>query len=113
MPYIILYFIILLGVVLVGVIHKYGKPLTWSQKVTPLLMLSIITTIDLAVNFVTAGSYFDDGIKINGFLSKLIIVEDSWSLDLFKGYYMTSMYITLAIFLMYCIMFFVDSKKLR
>ncbi len=71
-----------------------------------LILLNILLAVDLGVNFVIALTGYSDGIAIHGFLSKLVIYEEVWTIQLFKNYYQFQLVYTLlsiAVYFLYCI----------
>lgn len=71
-----------------------------------LLILYLIISLDLGINY-ASNSGLNDGIAINGILSKVLILEDNWSKQLFEEFYIQSMHITIFLFLLYCTFQFV------
>jgi len=76
-----------------------------SKALIPLILVCVISTICLGVNFVaSAVPNFNDGIGIHNFLAYWIIPEDNWSVQLFKSYFDSSVYISLFLTFIYSIL---------
>ncbi|KOA18509.1 hypothetical protein CLHOM_34110 [Clostridium homopropionicum DSM 5847] len=82
-----------------------GKEFMISKSLMPLILICIISTICLGVNYVAATvPNLNDGLAINNFLSYWIIREDNWSVQLFKSYFDSSVYISLVLVLIYSVL---------
>lgn len=73
---------------------NFGKEFRLSKSLIPLILITLISTICLGVNYVaSAVSSLNDEIAIHNFLAYWIIGEDNWSVQLFKDYFDGSIYI--------------------
>ena len=59
-------------------------------------------TIDLGVNYLSSYNIqAHDGISIDGVFSYSIIGDDGWSIELFKSFFIKSIYLNIFILLLY------------
>lgn len=105
-----LYLPLLVGGILLIWIKIRKRTAKLSYKMLPLLLFYILITIDLGINF-ASNSGSNDGIALTGVLSRVIILNDRWTLQMFKNYYLTAFYITIFIFVIYCIIYFIDALR--
>ena len=85
--------------------RNYGKEFTISKSLIPLILICFISTICLGVNYVaSAVPSLNDGIGIHNFISRWIIGENNWSVQLFKTYFNLSVYVSLFITLIYSLL---------
>lgn len=98
--------ILIVWVIYVFLMKKYyGKQFMISKSLVPLILICLIMTTCLGVNFVaSAVPSLNDGIGIHGFLAGWIIGEDNWSVQLFKGYFNVSVYVSLFLTFMYAVL---------
>lgn len=84
------------------------------NSILPLMIFSILVTFDLGINYL-AGAILslNDGIAIHGLLSRLIIGEDGWSVDLFKNYYRASFFISCSLTFIFAIIKIIPIKPNR
>jgi hypothetical protein len=100
----ILITLILWGVFVFLMKRQFGKEFMLSKTLIPLILICLISTICLGVNYVaSAVPSLNDGIGIHNFLAHWIISEDNWSVQLFKGYFNSSVYISLFLTFIYSI----------
>lgn len=59
----------------------------WSIYFLCMSLLSIICSISMGVNYLAAYTGRQDGIALTGWLARLIIGDDRWSLEMFYNYY--------------------------
>lgn len=74
------------------------------------VLTNILITIDLGNNYTIALSGYSDGIAIHGLLSKIVIYEDVWTIQLFENYYKFLMIYTIVMIFAYFI-FNLKNKK--
>lgn len=85
--------------------RNFGKEFMISKSLMPLILICIISSICLGVNFVAATvPNLNDGLAINNFLAYLIISEDNWSVHLFKSYFDSSVYLSLILVVIYSVL---------
>ena len=66
-----------------------------AKALLPLLIFSVIVTVDLGVNFTAAlCPQFNDGIGMHGVLSFLILGDDGWSAGRFHAAYQVSFFVS-------------------
>lgn len=81
---------------------NFGKEFEISKALVPLILISLISTICLGVNYVaSAVPSLNDGIGIHNFIAGWIIGDDNWSVQLFKSYFDISVYASLLLTLIY------------
>ena len=96
---------ILWGVYSFLIKRQMGKEFRISKELMPLILICVISTICLGVNYVAAAiPSLNDGIGIHNFLAYWIIGEDNWSIKLFKDYFNISVYLSLFLIFMYCVL---------
>lgn len=82
--------------------RNFGKEFTLSKSLIPLMLICLISTICIGVNYVaSAVPSLNDGIAIHNFLAYWIIGENNWGVQLFKGYFNNSIYISLFLTFIY------------
>lgn len=85
--------------------RNFGKEFMLSKALMPLILISLISTISLGVNYVaSAVPSLNDGIGINNFLAYWIIGEDNWSIQVFKDFFNNSVYISLFLTFIYSLL---------
>lgn len=96
-------------------LHKQGDNLKFTKIGFLLLILSIIANISLAQNYTQSlipGA--NDGIGISNLLASWIITDSgwgkSWSIELFKKAYDTSMGVSLGVLLLFVASIVVESR---
>ena len=83
--------------------YRFNKArFSLAKAMLPLLLFSVVVTVDLAVNYAVAfNPVLNDGIGIHGVLGYLIIGDDNWSIALFRQCYQTSFFVTCGLTLAY------------
>lgn len=67
---------------------KFGDDFRFSEALLPLILIGIISSISLGLNYLYANTRASDGIGIVGFLSNWIIIQDDkWTRELFWSYF--------------------------
>lgn len=87
-------------------LHRQGDNFKFTKTILSLLSLTIIANVSLAQNYTQSlipGA--QDGIGISNFLASWIITDSSWgkswSIELFKNAYDTSLRVSLVVFLLF------------
>lgn len=97
--------LILWGVYAFLMKRNFHKEFMISKSLNPLILICLISTICLGVNYVaSAVPSLNDGIGIHNFLAGWIIGEGNWSVQLFKIYFNTSVYISLFLTFIYSVL---------
>jgi hypothetical protein len=76
------------------------------------ILLSLIANLCLAQNYTTSlipGIH--DGIGISNPVARLVIGEDGWSKDLFKNYFVNSVYLTIVLVAAFAVTYFLEAKR--
>ncbi len=106
-----LYLPLIAGFLILFIEYKTGKRKNkWHHSILPLLLLYVIITIDLGINY-SSNSGFNDGIAMTGLISRVVILTDRWSLQLFKEYYLTSMLLTVLVFIVYFVLYIIETFR--
>ena len=83
-----------------------------SNALLPLLLFSIILTIDFHLNYQTAANpLLNDGIGCSGYFSYWILGDNGWSLPLFREAYDFATFITCILILLFATTLIVDPFK--
>lgn len=84
---------------------SHDKEFMLSKALLPLILLCLISTICLGINYVAAAvPSLNDGIGIQNFLAYWIIGDDNWSVQLFKGYFNNLVYTSLFLTVIYSVL---------
>lgn len=79
------------------------------KAILPLLLFSIIITIDLGINYVaSAVPSLNDGIGIHTAWAYWIIGEDGWSVSAFKSYFDKAGMVSTALLIVYSVLKIVE-----
>lgn len=85
--------------------RNLGKEFMISKSLIPLILICVISSMCLGVNFVaSAVPSLNDGISVHNFLAGWIIGEDNWSIQLFKNYFDISVYVSLFLTFIYSVL---------
>lgn len=97
-------------------LYRQADSLKFTKTVLPLLILSIMANISLAQNYTQSlipGA--NDGIGISNFMASWIITDsgwgDSWSVELFKKAYDTSMGVSLIVLLSFVVSMVMEKNR--
>ena len=85
---------------------------SFPNALLPLLIFSIIITIDLGFNCLAAATpALNDGITIHGAFAVFFFGYKNWNIHLFKQYYNTSFLASCVLFLAYLATHFIKPKQ--
>lgn len=109
-------FLIIIGIVLfilmAMVLYKTNPKCRYlSSSILCFLLLAIISTISLGVNYMAAFTGKLDGIGITSQLAKLIIGEGRWSVELFLGYFEAFTTLCIMLLFVYYITLLYENKR--
>jgi len=78
----------------------------------PLLLSSIIITIDLGFNYLAATNpSLNDGIGLHGFFAQFIFSDNGWSAGLFRQYYEISIFVSCVLTLTFMLVQFIKPVR--
>lgn len=97
----IIFVAVVLVIFLILLVKSYRQNNKVSNSILGLLMLSIIISIALGINYVVALVGGQDGIAIENKIAYLIIGENRWSVELFRLYFHTSLISNVILFITY------------
>ena len=84
---------------------KFDKDFRFSDALIPLILLGIVSSVSLGVNYLFANTRASDGIGIVGFLSDWIIIQDDkWTRELFWSYFDSSIKVNLLLVCVYSVL---------
>ena len=66
-------------------------------------LINVLFTVDFGINYAISTTGYSDGIAITGLISKVLILDKVWSVQLFKGYYQFQLIYTLVMIVAYFI----------
>ena len=97
----------------VVLLYKTNKEqFSLSTAIMPLMVLSVLTTMDLSFNATAAANpAINDGITVRGVLSPLIFSSDNWSLDVFNRYFNMSLVLSLIVLLIFTVSLILAAKQ--
>lgn len=86
------------------------KSFRFYKAVLPLLLFSIIISIDLGVNYLSPYNIqsHDGSIGIDGIFAYNIIGDSGWSTELFRGFFTGSMLVSVILLLTYTVLRLVE-----
>ena len=104
--------LILWGAYVLMMQKQNRKKFKLSKELLPLIFISLISMMCLGVNFVAAAvPSLNDGIGIHNFIAYGIIGENNWSINLFNSYFINSIYISLFLIFLYCLLRVLEKNK--
>lgn len=80
-------FLLITGELLFILYNTFTKNRFIKENVLGIILTNILITIDLGINFIISLTTYSDGISVHGFFSQILILEEKWSIQLFKEYY--------------------------
>lgn len=100
-------------IIFIFIFRKFNrKDFSLSRVVFPLLIFSIIITIDLGMNYLASAiPALNDGIGLHGIWSQLIFDDEHWETTRFYNYYIKSINISFGLLLVYMITMIVSRHK--
>lgn len=85
--------------------RQYKNRFLFSRTLIPLILVCILSTVCLGINYVASAiPSLNDGIAIHNFMSSWILPDENWSTQIFKDYFNLSVYISLSLTCIYCVL---------
>ncbi len=104
--------VVAIWMVYATILKRHSTKYWISKSLLPLLLLWLLITVDMAVNYLGASiPSINDGIGLHGVFTYLIVGDEGWSLRLFERLYHEAVYLSLALIVGYSVMLVVEGKQ--
>lgn len=106
--------IILIWSIFIVIFRRFNKKsFSLPRIILPLLIFSIMVTMDLGLNYVAASTpALNDGISLHGVWSLFIFRDEKWDRVRFYTYYTKAIYISLSLLILYMMSLIIKKEKM-